>query len=45
MKIANNFKIPIVVFIDTPGAFPGKGAEERGQAGGYCFIYLVLHVS
>ena len=32
MKIANNFKIPIVVFIDTPGAFPGKGAEERGQA-------------
>jgi acetyl-CoA carboxylase carboxyl transferase subunit alpha len=32
MKLANNFKIPIVFFIDTPGAYPGVGAEERGQA-------------
>ena len=32
MKIANKFKIPIVTFIDTPGAYPGVGAEERGQA-------------
>ena len=32
MKLANKFKIPIVVFIDTPGAYPGVGAEERGQA-------------
>jgi len=32
MKIAEKFGIPIVVFIDTPGAYPGIGAEERGQA-------------
>ncbi len=30
--LANKFKVPIVVLIDTPGAFPGIGAEERGQA-------------
>ena len=30
--MANKFKIPIVAFIDTPGAYPGVGAEERGQA-------------
>lgn len=32
MKMAEKFNIPIVVFIDTPGAYPGIGAEERGQA-------------
>jgi len=32
MKIANKFNIPIISFIDTPGAYPGVGAEERGQA-------------
>jgi len=32
MYMAQRFRIPIVVFIDTPGAFPGIGAEERGQA-------------
>jgi acetyl-CoA carboxylase carboxyl transferase subunit alpha len=32
MKLAEKFSMPIVVFIDTPGAFPGIGAEERGQA-------------
>ena len=32
MKLADKFKIPIVNFIDTPGAYPGVGAEERGQA-------------
>ena len=32
MKLANKFKIPIISFIDTPGAYPGVGAEERGQA-------------
>ena len=32
MKIADKFNIPIISFIDTPGAYPGKGAEERGQA-------------
>jgi acetyl-CoA carboxylase carboxyl transferase subunit alpha len=32
MRMANKFSIPIVVFVDTPGAYPGVGAEERGQA-------------
>ncbi len=32
MELANKFNIPIVSFIDTPGAYPGVGAEERGQA-------------
>ena len=32
MRLAEKFKTPIVVFIDTPGAYPGVGAEERGQA-------------
>ena len=32
MKLAERFKLPIVSFIDTMGAYPGIGAEERGQA-------------
>jgi acetyl-CoA carboxylase carboxyl transferase subunit alpha len=32
MKLAERFKKPVVTFIDTPGAYPGIGAEERGQA-------------
>ena len=32
MKLAEKFHLPVVVFIDTPGAYPGIGAEERGQA-------------
>jgi acetyl-CoA carboxylase carboxyl transferase subunit alpha len=32
MKLAEKFKRPVVTFIDTPGAYPGIGAEERGQA-------------
>ena len=32
MEIANQFSIPILMFVDTAGAYPGKGAEERGQA-------------
>jgi acetyl-CoA carboxylase carboxyl transferase subunit alpha len=32
MKLAEKFGIPIVTFIDTPGAYPGIGAEERGQS-------------
>jgi acetyl-CoA carboxylase carboxyl transferase subunit alpha len=32
MKLAERFKLPILTFIDTPGAYPGIGAEERGQA-------------
>ena len=32
MQLADKFNIPIISFIDTPGAYPGIGAEERGQA-------------
>src|SRR3954464_2106880 len=32
MRLASRFKRPIICFIDTPGAYPGLGAEERGQA-------------
>ncbi len=32
MKMAERFNIPIITFIDTPGAYPGIGAEERGQS-------------
>ncbi|MCD6413528.1 MAG: acetyl-CoA carboxylase carboxyltransferase subunit alpha [Elusimicrobia bacterium] len=32
MKLAEKFRIPVITFVDTPGAYPGIGAEERGQA-------------
>lgn len=32
MQLAEKFGLPVIVFIDTPGAYPGIGAEERGQA-------------
>ena len=32
MRLADKFNLPIILFIDTPGAYPGVGAEERGQA-------------
>jgi len=32
MKLAERFKLPVLTFIDTPGAYPGIGAEERGQS-------------
>ena len=32
MDLADRFNLPVITFIDTPGAYPGKGAEERGQA-------------
>jgi len=32
MQLANRFKIPVITFVDTPGAYPGIGAEQRGQA-------------
>ena len=32
MKLADKFNIPIITFVDTAGAYPGVGAEERGQA-------------
>ncbi|HPQ38823.1 MAG TPA: acetyl-CoA carboxylase carboxyltransferase subunit alpha [bacterium] len=31
-RIAERFQLPVLVFVDTPGAYPGVGAEERGQA-------------
>ena len=31
MKLAEKFNLPVITFMDTPGAFPGIGAEERGQ--------------
>ncbi len=32
MELAERFKMPVITFIDTPGAYPGIGAEERGQS-------------
>ncbi len=32
MDLANRFNVPVVTLVDTPGAYPGKGAEERGQS-------------
>jgi len=32
MQLADRFKLPVITLIDTPGAYPGVGAEERGQA-------------
>jgi acetyl-CoA carboxylase carboxyl transferase subunit alpha len=32
MQLAERFRLPVITLIDTPGAYPGVGAEERGQA-------------
>ena len=32
MDIAHRFRLPLITLVDTPGAYPGKGAEERGQS-------------
>jgi acetyl-CoA carboxylase carboxyl transferase subunit alpha len=32
MELADRFTLPVITLVDTPGAYPGKGAEERGQA-------------
>jgi len=37
MQMAEKFDLPVVIFIDTPGAYPGIGAEERGQAQAIAF--------
>ncbi|MEW6075006.1 MAG: acetyl-CoA carboxylase carboxyltransferase subunit alpha [Candidatus Omnitrophota bacterium] len=37
MQLAERFDMPVVIFIDTPGAYPGIGAEERGQAQAIAF--------
>jgi len=44
MKLAEKFKIPVVTFIDTPGAYPGIGAEERGQAGAIAYNLMEMAV-
>ncbi len=40
MKQAEKFGRPIITFIDTPGAYPGIGAEERGQRRSYCKKFI-----
>ncbi|MCY4203371.1 MAG: acetyl-CoA carboxylase carboxyltransferase subunit alpha, partial [Aestuariivita sp.] len=32
MNLANKFNLPVITIVDTPGAYPGKGAEQRGQS-------------
>jgi acetyl-CoA carboxylase carboxyl transferase subunit alpha len=32
MDMADKFRLPVITLVDTPGAYPGKGAEERGQS-------------
>jgi acetyl-CoA carboxylase carboxyl transferase subunit alpha len=42
MKLAEKYGLPIVTFIDTPGAYPGVGAEERGQSEAIAYsLYLM----
>lgn len=42
MELAERFKRPVLTFIDTPGAYPGLGAEERGQAEAIARCILVM---
>lgn len=42
MKMAERFRLPILTFIDTPGAYPGVGAEERGQSEAIASNLLVM---
>jgi acetyl-CoA carboxylase carboxyl transferase subunit alpha len=42
MKVAERFDLPILTFIDTPGAYPGVGAEERGQSEAIARILLEM---
>jgi len=42
MKMAERFKLPIITFIDTPGAYPGIGAEERNQSEAIAHNLLVM---
>ena len=42
MRLAEKFSLPVVTFIDTPGAYPGVGAEERGQSEAIAYsLYLM----
>jgi acetyl-CoA carboxylase carboxyl transferase subunit alpha len=42
MEMAERFKLPVLTFIDTPGAYPGVGAEERGQSEAIAKNLLVM---
>jgi len=42
MEMAERFNMPILTFIDTPGAYPGIGAEERGQSEAIAFNLAVM---
>ena len=42
MKMAEKFSLPIVTFIDTPGAYPGMGAEERGQSEAIAYSLFLM---
>lgn len=42
MKMAEQFRMPVITFIDTPGAYPGVGAEERGQSEAIARNLLVM---
>jgi len=42
MELAERFRLPILTFIDTPGAYPGVGAEERGQSEAIAHNLLVM---
>ena len=42
MRLAEKFGVPLVTFIDTPGAYPGVGAEERGQSEAIARNLLVM---
>ena len=42
MKLAEKFSMPIVTFIDTPGAYPGVGAEERGQSEAIAYSLFLM---
>lgn len=44
MKLAEKFGLPIIAFIDTPGAYPGIGAEERGQAEAIAYNLMEMAV-
>lgn len=42
MKLAQKFSLPVVTFIDTPGAYPGLGAEERGQSEAIAYSLFLM---
>jgi len=42
MKLAERFNMPVITFIDTPGAYPGIGAEARGQRGAIAENLLIM---